>query len=167
MKKVVLLTVLAIVLSATTALAATWQQIYTDQQDNVIFFDTDSVKVSSMNANSDFTFSAVYRMNYSDKGRAALIDWYRNYSIVPAGIEGLSYDISTVQFKKEGDKRFYYIADRVSYTASGAAIPNMHYTSTTPNWQEIPTGSVVDVEYFEAALIVQGKLYKRVDSKDI
>ena len=161
MKKVVLLTVLAIVLSATTALAATWQQIYTDQQDNVIFFDVDSVKVSEMKPNGDHIFSAVYRMNYSDKGRNALIDWYRNYSIVPAGIEGLSYDLTTVQFKKEGDKRFYYITDRVSYTASGAEIPNMHYTSPTPNWQEISAGSNVDVEYFEAALIVENKKYSK------
>ena len=166
MRKVFLFTVLAIVMTAATALAATWQQIYTDQQDNVIYFDTDSVQVSSMTAGGNHTFSGVFRMNYSDKGRDALIDWYRNYSIVPAGIENLSYDVSTVQFKKEGDKRYYYIVDRVSYTASGAQIPNMHYTTTEANWQEIPVGSVVDVEYNEAALIVDGKRYKRVDSAD-
>ena len=159
MKKIFLLAVLAIVMSATTALAATWQQIYTDQQDNVIYFDTDSVQVSAIKPNSDVTFSGVYRMNYSDKGRAALIDWYRNYSIVPAGIENLSYDISTIQFKKEGDKRYYYIADRVSYTANGSPISAMHYTDSGANWQEIPAGSVVDVEYYEAILIVQGKKY--------
>lgn len=160
MRKIFLTTLLVIMMSAATALAANWQQIYTDDNDNVIYFDIDSVKISSMDSNrNDVTFSAVYRMDYSDKGRQALINWYRDYSIMPASIEKLSYDVSTIQFKREGDKRYYYIAERVSYTANGAQITGMHYTDSNANWQEIPVGSVIDVEYFEAVLIVDGKKY--------
>ena len=168
MRKIFLATLLVFMMSAATALAANWQQIYTDQNDNVIFFDTDSVKVSSIDSSrQDTTFSAVYRMEYSERGRQALIDWYRDYSIMPKDIQNLSYDISTIQFKREGDKRYYYIAERVSYTSWGASLADMHYVATTPNWQEIPTGSVVDVQYFEALLIVDGKLYKRIDSENL
>lgn len=168
MRKVFLTTLLVIMMSAVTALAANWGQIYTDQNDNVIYFDMDSVKISDMDSTrKDITFSAVYRMDYSNKGRNALIDWYRDYSIMPAGIENLSYDVSTIQFKREGDKRYYYIAERISYTADGAQIEDMHYVDTTMNWQEIPVGSVIDVEYFEAVLIVDGKLYKRIDAEKL
>lgn len=168
MRKIFLTTLLVIMMSAASALAANWGQIYTDQNDNVIYFDMDSVKISDMDSTrKDITFSAVYRMDYSNKGRSALIDWYRDYSIMPEGIENLSYDVSTIQFKREGDKRYYYIAERVSYTADGAQIEDMHYTDTTMNWQEIPVGSVIDVEYFEAVLIVDGKLYKRIDAEKL
>ncbi len=168
MRKVFLTTLLVIMMSAVTALAANWGQIYTDQNDNVIYFDMDSVKISDMDSTrKDITFSAVYRMDYSNKGRNALIDWYRDYSIMPAGIENLSYDVSTIQFKREGDKRYYYIAERISYTADGAQIEDMHYVDTTMNWQEIPVGSVIDVEYFEAVLVVDGKLYKRIDAEKL
>lgn len=168
MKKIFLATLLVFMMSAATALAANWQQIYTDQNDNVIYFDTDSVQVISMTSDRDaVTFTANFRMEYSQAGRQALIDWYRDYSIMPAGIENLSYDISTIHFKKEGDKRFYYIAEKVSYTAGGSQITGMHYTAATPEWQEIPTASVVDVEYFEAKLIVDGKRYKRIDAENL
>ena len=168
MRKVFLATLLVIMMSAATALAANWQQIYTDQNDNVIYFDTDSVKVSAMDSTrKDITFSGVYRMEYSQRGRQALIDWYRDYSIMPAGIENLSYDVTTIQFKREGDKRYYYIQERTCYTANGAQLSDMHYRDTTMNWQEIPVGSVVDVQYFEASLIVDGKLYKRIDAEGL
>ena len=168
MRKVFLSTLLIIMMSAATALAANWEQIYTDQNDNVIYFDTDSVKISAMDrTRKDVTFSAVYRMEYSRRGRQALIDWYRDYSIMPAGIENLSYDVTRIQFKREGDKRYYYIDERTSYTANGAQLSGMHYRDTEMNWQEIPVGSVIDVEYFEACLIVDGKLYNRVDAENL
>ena len=170
MKRIFLATLLVFMMSAATALAANWQQIYTDNDDNVIFFDTESVSATwqdAMQEEGDVTFSGVFRMEYSEKGRAALIDWYRNYSIVPAGIESLSYDITTIQFKKVGDKRYYHISDRDSFTASGAEISGMHYRNAEPNWIEIPVASNVDVEYNEAKLIVDGKLYKRIDAQDL
>ena len=168
MRKVFLTTLLVIMMSAATALAADWVQIYTDDNDNVIFFDTDSVQITSMTANRDsVSFSAMFHMDYSDKGRQALINWYRDYSIMPAGIENLSYDLSTIHFKKEGDKRYYYISERVSYTAWDSQIEGMHYVNSNPEWQEIPVASVVDTEYFEAKLIVDGKKYKRNDAQDL
>ena len=161
MRKIFISTLLIIMMSAATALAANWQQIYTDNDDNVIYFDADSVQITSITEMRDVTtFSAKFRMEYSEKGRNALIDWYRNYSIVPAGIESLSYDISTIQFKKEGDKRYYHISDRDSCTASGAEISGMHYMNAEPTWQEIPVASNVDIEYSNAFLIVSGKKYE-------
>ena len=152
-------------MSAATALAANWQQIYTDQTDNVIYFDTDSVQISEITSDrADVIFEAVFRMDYSDKGRTALIDWYRDYSIMPRGIENLSYNVTKMQFKREGNQRYYRILDRKSYTASGAQLTDMHYNGSNDNWQEISVASVIDVEYFEANLIVEGKLYKRIDS---
>lgn len=160
MRKIFLTTLLVIMMSAATALAANWQQVYTDQNDNVIYFDTDSVQVTSMTENREtVTFTARFRMDYSQTGRQALIDWYRDYSIMPAGIENLAYDISTIHFKKDGDKRYYYISERVSYTAGGSQITGMHYIADTPNWQDIPVASVVDVEYYNAYLIVDGKRF--------
>ena len=160
MKKIFFATLTVVMMFAATALAAAWQQIYTDDNDNVIYFDTDSVQVSSMTENRDaVTFSAMFRMEYSDKGRNALIDWYRDYSIMPAGIENLSYDVTTIQFKREGDKRYYHISERVSYDAYGAQIADMHYTAPNLNWIEIPVASVVDVEYYNAFLIVDGKRF--------
>lgn len=168
MRKIFLTTLLVIMMSAATALAANWQQIYTDNDDNLIYFDTDSVQVTYIDSTrEDVTFSAKFRMVYSDKGRQALINWYRDYSIMPAGIASLSYDITTIQFKKEGNKRYYHISDRDSYTASGAEISGMHYRNSEPTWQEIPVASNVDVEYNEAFLIVNGNLYKRIDSEGI
>ncbi len=168
MKRIFLTALMIFMMSAATALAATWQQIYTDQNDNLIYFDTDSVQITSMDSTrDDITFSGVFRMEYSERGRKALIDWYRDYSIMPRGIENLSYDVTTIQFKFEGDKRYYRIFERVSYTASGAQLTDMHYNGANDNWQEIPVASVVDVEYNEAKLIVDGKRYKRVDAADL
>ena len=168
MKRVFLAALMIFILSASTALAATWQHIYTDQNDNEIYFDTDSVQITSMDSTrEDVTFSGVFRMEYSQRGRTALIDWYRDYSIMPRGIENLSYDVTTIQFKCEGDKRYYRIAERVSYTATGAQLTDMHYNGTNDTWQEIPVASVVDVEYNEAKLIVDGKRYKRVDAAEL
>ena len=168
MRKIFLSTLLVIMMSAATALAANWQQIYTDNEDNLVYFDTDSVQITAMTPErEDVTFSGVYRMDFSTKGRDTLIDWYRNYSIMPAGIEDLSYDITTIHFKKEGDDRYYHISERISYRADGSQITTMHYVNNEPNWQKIPVASVVDVEYYEASLIVDGKRYKRVDSQDL
>ena len=168
MRKIFISTLLIIMMSAATALAANWQQIYTDNDDNVIYFDADSVQITSITETRDVTtFSAKFRMEYSEKGRNALINWYRDYSIVPAGIESLSYDVSTLQFKFENGKRYYHISERVSYNAYGAEITGMHYVNAEPTWQEIPVASVVDVEYNEAKLIVDGKRYKRVDAADL
>ena len=165
MRKIFFATLLVFMMSAATVLAANWTQIYTDDNDNEILFDTDSVTVSSMTADREAeTFNAQFCMRYSDKGRQALIDWYRDYSIMPAGIEALSYDITTIQFKSDGDKRYYHISERVCYRADGSQIADMHYTSSEPNWQKIPVASVVDVQYNEAKLIVDGKLYKRKDA---
>ena len=149
------------------AASETNQKIF-DETGTAVYFDTDSVQISSMTEDrDDVTFSAQFRMNYSERGRDALIAWYRDYSIMPEGIENLSYDVSTIQFKKDGDARYYRISQRVSYTSWGSEITGMHYTNTTPNWQEIPVGSVIDVEYYEAFLIVDGKLYKRVDAEKL
>ena len=168
MRKIFLTTLTVVMMIAATALAANWQQIYTDNDDNLVYFDTDSVQITAMTPErEDVTFSGVYRMDFSDKGRNTLIDWYRNYSIVPAGIEDLSYDITTIHFKKEGDDRYYHISERISYRADGSQIAGMHYVNNEPNWQKIPVASVVDVEYYEASLIVDGKRYKRVDSQDL
>ena len=168
MRKIFLATLLIMMMTAATALAATWQQIYTDNDNNLIYFDTDSVQISAMDSShEDITFNAMFRMEYSDKGRNDLIDWYRDYSIVPAGIENLSYDISTIQFKFEDGKRYYHISERICFRADGSQIADMHYVNNEPNWQEIPVASVVDVEYNEAKLIVDGKRYKRVDAAEL
>ena len=167
MRKIFLTTLLVIMMSAATALAASWTQIYTDENDNVIYFDTDSVTVSSITGNRDsITFSAKFRMDYSNKGRQALIDWYRDYSIMPRDILSLSYDVTTINFRKTGDKREYYISERVSYTANGSVLEDMHFKNTNPTWQDIPVASIVDVEYFEAFLVVDGKRLKRIDAVD-
>ena len=168
MKRIFLTALMIFMMSSATALAATWQQIYTDQNDNLIYFDTDSVQITAMDSTrDDITFSGVFRMEYSERGRKALIDWYRDYSIMPRGIENLSYDVTTIQFKFESNKRYYRIFERVSYTAYGAQLTDMHYNGANDNWQEIPVASVIDVEYNEAKLIVDGKRYKRVDAADL
>ncbi|MBR4153153.1 MAG: hypothetical protein IKT98_09375 [Selenomonadaceae bacterium] len=161
MRKIFLTTLLVIMMSAATALAASWTQIYTDDNDDEIFFDTDSVSISSMTENRDeVTFSAQFRMNYSEKGRQALINWYRDYSIMPQDIQSLAYDVTTINFRKIGDKRVYYISERKSYTASGRLLEDMHFVNTNPTWEEVPVASVVDVEYFNAFLIVDGKKFE-------
>ena len=155
MRKIFLSALLVIMMSAATALAAGWTEIYTDDNDNVIYFDGDSVSISSMTANRDnVTFSAKFRMRYSETGRNAMIQWYRDYSVVPAGIENLSYDVSTIQFKREGEKRYYHISERVCYDAMGAEISGMHYMNAEPTWLEVPIASVIDVERSYAELIV-------------
>lgn len=160
MRKVFLTTLLVVMMAAASALAANWTQIYTDDNEDGVYFDTDSVSISSMNDDrSEVTFSAKYRMIYSEKGRQALKDWYRDYSIMPQDIDELSYDATTINFRKVGDKRYYHIAERISYDANGKVLEDMHYVNTNPNWEEVPVASVVDVEYFEAFLIVEGKKY--------
>ena len=48
MRKIFLATLLVFMMSAATALAANWQQIYTDNDDNVLYFDADSVQINSI-----------------------------------------------------------------------------------------------------------------------
>ncbi|MBQ3451129.1 MAG: hypothetical protein IJG32_02555, partial [Selenomonadaceae bacterium] len=75
MRKIFLATLMVIMMTAATALAANWQQIYTDNDENEILFDTDSVVITSMTADrEDVTFSGTFCMRYSEKGRNDLID---------------------------------------------------------------------------------------------
>lgn len=156
MRKVFLTTLLVIMMGAASVLAAGWEQIYTDDNDNMIYFDPATVRVISMRGD-ETTFSAAFCMRYSERGRNALIDWYRDYSIVPSGIENLSYDVTTIQFKKNGDMREYYISERVSYTENGTSISTMHFTMPEPLWVTIPIGSLAEVEYNNALLVVNGQ----------
>lgn len=159
MRKIFLMTLLVIMMSAATALAAGWEQIYTDDNDNQIFFDPATVKVISTNGDETL-FSASFRMVYSDKGRQALINWYRDYSIMPKDIETLSYDVATIHFAKKGtDTRAYYISERISYDAYGRSLEDMHFKNTAPKLETIPIGSVVEIEYYNALLIVDGKKF--------
>lgn len=156
MRKFFWATLLIIVMSAATAMAAGWEQIYTDDNDNMIYFDPATVHVSARSGD-DAVFNAAFRMTYSERGRNVLIDWYRNNSIMPRGIENLSYDVATINFKKSGDTRSYCVMRRISYTADGRSIEDMHFNNTNPTWEIIPVGSLVEVEYYNALLIVEGK----------
>ncbi len=158
MRKIFVATLLAVMLSAATALAADWEQIYLDENDNLIYFDTESVKVVTRNGD-DAVFNASFRMVYSERGRQALIDWYRDNSIMPTDIESLSYDVATVNFKKSGDKREYCIMTRKSYTEDGRSLEDMHFVNPNPQWTAIPLSSLVEVEYYNALLIVDGKRF--------
>lgn len=158
MKKFLFTTLLILMMSAATAMAAGWEQIYTDDNDNMIYFDTSTVNVSARSGD-DAVFNASFRMVYSERGRNALIDWYRNNSIMPRGIENLSYDVATLNFKRSGDTRSYCVMRRISYTADGRSIEDMHFNNTNPTWEPIPLGSLVEVEYYNALLIVDGKKF--------
>ena len=63
MRKVFLATLLIAMMSAATVFAANWQQIYTDQNDNEIFFDIDSMKIFS---GSDLRMARSSRMILRD-----------------------------------------------------------------------------------------------------
>lgn len=158
MKKVFLTTLLIIMMSAATAMAAGWEHIYTDDNDNEIYFDTDTVKITQHSGDTA-TFTAQFRMDYSEKGRQALIKWYRDYSIMPRDILSLSYDVATINFKKVNDNRSYYIIERKSYTADGRLLEDMHFVNNNPTWTEVPIASVVEIEYYNAFLIVDGKRF--------
>ena len=157
MKKIFAAAFLVVMMCAATAFAA-WGQIYTDQNDNQIYADPDNVQVT-MKSGDKAEFNAKYRMVYTERGRKTLIDWYRDYSIVPAGIENLDNDLTTIKFKRDGNKRYYAIVERIYYTAGGSAIEGMHFYEPNAEWKEIPVGSVIDVEYYDAVLIVDGKKY--------
>lgn len=158
MKKVFLTTLLVVMLSAASALAEGWEQIYLDDNDNMIYFDTSSVNVVARNGD-DVVFNASFRMVYSERGKQALIDWYRNNSIMPRNIESLSYDVATINFKKVGEAREYCIMTRKSYMADGRSLEDMHFVNPNPKWEAIPSGSLVEVEYYNALLIVEGKRF--------
>ncbi|MCR5833856.1 MAG: hypothetical protein K6G55_04320 [Selenomonadaceae bacterium] len=157
MKKNFLTTFMTVMLITVTAFANGWQQIYTDDSNNQIYFNPDSVQVTARD-NDSATFSASFRMIYSNKGRDILIDWYRNNSVMPRDIESLAYDVAKINFRKDGDERYYCIESRISYRADGSEIKDMHYIAEeNPTWQPIQIGSVLDVEYYNAILIVEGK----------
>ncbi len=156
MRKFFLATLLAVMMIATNAFAAGWEQIYTDDGDNQVFLDKSTVKTAVYDEN-DATFSAVFRINYSDRGRAALIDWYRYNSIVPNDIESIAYDVAMINFRKSGDVRDYYVITRTAYRADGSVIPEMQFNNINPVWESIEVGSLLEVEYFNAFLIVQDK----------
>ena len=158
MRKIFLATLLVMMMSAATVLAAGWEHIYTGENDDEIYFDTSTVKIAERMGDS-VTFSAQFRTEYSNKGRQVLIDWYRDYSVMPKDIQSLSYDVTTVNFRKTGDKREYYIAERISYAANGRILEDMHFVNSNPTWEEIPVASIVDVEYYNAFLIVDGKRF--------
>ena len=158
MRKIFLATLAVVMLLTATALAAGWELVYYDNEENQIFFDPDKVTIHSR-AGDTAEFSAPFRMVYSDKGRNNLIKWYRENSIMPRDIENLAYDVATIRFKKDGDDRYFYIVERTSYTANGASLSDMHYVNDNPTWQKIDVGSVVDVEYYNAILIVDGKKF--------
>ena len=156
MRKVFFTALLVMMMSAATAMAAGWEQIYMDENDNVIYFDTDTVNVVAKNGD-DAVFNASFRMVYSERGKQALINWYRNNSIMPPDIERLSYDVATINFKKSGDIRDYCIMTRKSYAADGTSLEDMHFVDANPVWKAIPIASVVEVEYYNALLVVLGK----------
>lgn len=155
MRKVFFAALLIMMMSAATALAAGWEPIYTDENDNVIYLDPATVKISSRNGD-DVVFNASFRTVYSEKGKQVLIDWYRNNSIMPPDIQSLSYDVTTTNFKKLGDSRDFCVMLRKFYAENGRAIAYMDYVNPDPQWEQIASSSVQEVEYYEALRIVQG-----------
>lgn len=159
MKKFFLATLLVVMMITSTALAADWEQIYTDEYENKIFFDTSSVK-TAVNDGINATFSATFRIEYSAQGREALIDWYRYNSIVPRDIETVSYQFETINFRKSGDMRNYYMITSTAYRADGSVIEDMQFTNPNPTWQDVPLNSLLEVEYYNALLIADGKQFE-------
>ncbi len=157
MKRIFFATLLVVMMSAVTVLAAGWEQIYIDGDDNTIYMDPSTVKVS-VRGTDNTTFSASFKQVFSERGRNNMIEWYRNNTNVAPGLESLSYDVTTIQFKKEGNEgRYYCITDRISYTADGKPIDYMHYTNNNITWQEVPLASLIEVEYYNALLVTEGK----------
>lgn len=158
MRKFFWATLLIMMMSAATALAEGWEQVYLDENDNLIYFDPATVHIAAQNGD-DAVFNASFRMVYSERGRQALIDWYRDNSIMPRDIDSLSYDVATINFKKVGDVREYCIMTRKSYSADGRSLEDMHFVNPNPKWETIPVNSLVEVEYYNALLIVEGKRF--------
>ena len=142
MKKFIALIVVlcAVMISSTTASAANWVWIYSNDYFTV-YVDNSSIR-RDYNYHG-YVFRAFIKKVYTDAGRRNHIEFFRSRGFVPHGIYNLAYDITLQYFKAENGIKYVAILNCTAYDHNGDTISEISSSDTyPPQWVIIPPDSV-------------------------
>lgn len=142
MKKLIVLVALlcTVMISSTAAAAANWVWIYSDDR-FTIYVDNNSIRRDYNH--SGYVFRAFVKWIYSDAGRNTRIEWYReNAESLPRGIYSLSHSIHLDYFKVSDGIKYHCTVERVCYTHDGNLIPDMGFSTDSPQWSLVQPDSI-------------------------
>ena len=143
MKKFIALVVmLCVVLVSSTASAADWVWVLSDE-DSTVYVDNNSIR-RDYNYRG-YVFRAFIKWVYSDAGRNKMIEGWRSSGIsLPREIYNLSHDIKFFYFKEENGINCFDILSSVSYDRDGNTIPEMSFSYSELQWRIIPPDTIVE-----------------------
>ena len=143
LRKSILITTIMLIINTTTALAADWVWIYSDDY-CTICVDNDSIR--RIPSQYGYVFRAFIKWTYSYAGVQQEIEQYAvNDSPLPKDIKNLSYEIKLNYFKYENDLKHIGYMKNVSYNYKGEIISEMGYSYDTPQWRMIVPDSIGEI----------------------
>ena len=147
MKKFIALVVLlCAVLVSSTALAADWVWIYSDEF-VTIYVDNNSIR-RDYNY-SGYVFRAYTKMVYSEAGLEKLIEQYlkNNVPINTKKAKKILHSISLTYFKDDDGIKHGSIVLAAHYDKQENFIPEMSFSVDKPNWHIAPPDSMAEAVF--------------------
>ena len=139
-KLIVLVALLCTVMISSTAAAANWVWIGSDDE-ITIYVDNNSIR-RDYNY-SGYVFRAFVKYVYNDTGRNRQIEWWRtNAGFLPKGIYDLSHKINLEYFKKENGLKHRCTVNSTCYKFDGNIIPEMGFSLSELQWDIINPDTV-------------------------
>ena len=144
-KLIVLVALLCTVMISSTAAAANWVWIYSDEYCTV-YVDNNSIRRDRNY--SGYVFRAFTKWILSDAGRNRAIEqWRANGRPLPRGIYNLSERIALCYFKMSDGMKYFDNIEAVFYTHDGNTIPEMGYSRNELKWNIVTPDSIGEAEF--------------------
>lgn len=144
MKKfIALVALLCTVMISSTAAAANWVWIRSDDK-FTHYVDNNSIR-RDYNY-SGYVFRAFVKIIYNEAGRNWQIeDWRTKFGEpLPRGIYSLSHEVALMYFKAADGMKYFDFVTGVFYTRDGNTIPEMGGSKNSPQWKIVTPDSIAE-----------------------
>ncbi|MBR4381972.1 MAG: hypothetical protein IKP64_00280 [Selenomonadaceae bacterium] len=140
-----LVALLCTVMISSTAMAANWVWIYSDEA-QTIYVDNDSIRRDKNY--SGYVFRAFVKWIYNDEGRNRVIERRRaKGQPLPRGIYNLVDNVELCYFQSVDGIKYIDRKQSICHTRDGNSIPEMEYSHNEPQWEIINPGTIGEVLY--------------------
>ena len=142
-----LVALLCTVMISSTAMAANWVWLYSDDA-QTIYVDNDSIRHDRNY--SGYVFRAFVKWIYNDEGRKRIIERRRaKGQPLPKGIYNLANEVDLYYFKTGDGVKYFDIVNTVWHTHDGNSIPELDFSRNEPQWSIISPG-IINEAIFDA-----------------
>ena len=146
MKKFFLLVAMLCVMFSSSAFAADWIQIYSDDF-STVYLDNDS-----FNRDLDqegYVFHAVIKEELTETGRADLMDRFSKHGLNPAEIQNVAHMTYVQYYKLDNGTKYCATFALNCYAADGTLLKEI--SNNNLSWEAISAGSGEEVKFDQIA----------------